>query len=120
MAHEKGRCWVFKHIRFQIGLYSVGFLAGLAALIVFSFVLVTPAAAVWGGISMLYSGFLVIDLLRAHNIKDRAWVLPLVEAKWKFLLKMIFAVVGFSLSGTFCIYYIIMWYVFFLGQDYVI
>jgi len=105
---------IFHHVKFQIALYSIGFLAGIAALIVFSFVLVVIPAAIFGGFAAIFSGLLTWDIWRNHNLSEGKWLLPVAESKLSLIVKLSLSVLGMTCGAIFFVYYIIK--MIYLGQ----
>lgn len=99
-------CGILRHAKFQLCLYTVGMLSGIAALLVFYPVMGNLEASLIGGISALYAGYLVCDIWRNHNIKDGREILPLHESKRNYYLKFFFALFGFVGSLALMVFFI--------------
>ena len=91
----KMTCDFCSNAKFQIGLFSVGFIAGLSALIVFPMSMGMYLPAIFGGISSIYSGILVLDIWKRHNKRDpNRLIMPLEDTPHHFYAQYFFALVG--------------------------
>eukprot|EP01114_Cavostelium_apophysatum_P010951 TRINITY_DN2510_c0_g1_i2.p1 TRINITY_DN2510_c0_g1~~TRINITY_DN2510_c0_g1_i2.p1 ORF type:complete len:170 (+),score=16.59 TRINITY_DN2510_c0_g1_i2:150-659(+) len=97
----------FHHVRFQLTVYTLGFLAGIAALTVFSIVSAFRSipAAILGGISAIYAGALVLDIWKTHSLQDGRFILPLYETKTAVMIKLMISVLGTCAGALAFIFY---------------
>jgi len=98
---------VFSHFKFQITLYSLGFLAGIAALVGYSFFIINIPAALLGSGATFYSAVLIIELLTVHNVHNRKDILPVDESQKTLALKLVVSVVGMTVSAILCLFFIL-------------
>jgi len=97
---------ICRHAKFQICLFIVGFVAGLGAFIGYLFYGILDAS-IFGGISAIYSGFLALEILKFHNIKDGALILPLMESQTTYIFKVVVSSLGIFISAAGMTYYMI-------------
>jgi len=98
---------ILRNAKFQIGLYVVGTISGLAAFFVFWLVMHYMYAAILGGISAIYAASLACEIYFQHNIKDGHIIIPLTEKRPSLVIKYILAIFGVSLGLGFMFYLII-------------
>jgi len=92
------------NVKFQIVVFSLGTIAGLAAFFVFWLVLHYVYASVLGGISAIYAFTLLLEIWRQHNIKDGVHIIPLTEMKATLMVKFIIAIAGMAVGSALVFY----------------
>lgn len=88
-------CDFCSNAKFQIGLFSVGFLAGISALIVFPLSMGMYLPGIFGGISAVYAGILVLDIWKRHNKRDpNRLIIPLEDSSHHYYAQYAFSLIG--------------------------
>lgn len=90
----------------QLVFCILGAIAGLAALIVYAFFMVIPAAALFGGLALFYSSTLALEIWKYHNIRDGKYILPVVEGKMPLICKFVVSVGGMTAGVGAMIYFL--------------
>jgi len=98
---------ILRNVKFQLTLYILGTIAGVAAVFVFWLVMDFLYAATLGGISALYASTLAFEIYFQHNIKDGTHILPLTEGRISLIVKFVLSIMGMAIGVGFMVFLIL-------------